>query len=298
MNNPIEEDSNASGAGHSKASAKAKAKPEKKPIEEQTLLEQMGGWQGLVSTTLPILVLVPVNSRWGLGPALIAALSVALLILVWRIIRKETIQPAISGFLGVAFCAAIAWFTGDAKGYFLYGIWASLVFAVIAFATVLFKWPAVGVIWKGINGEDMTWQRVASARRSYSIATLGWVVIFLARFFVQNNLYNSADTATLGVVRILMGWPLTGVVTILTIWMVRRANKAVEEAIARGEVTPKPKVSTTEETNPEQSNGSDEHADLANEEDGISAGGDAEVTAETITETHPEDTMRNNEDGR
>lgn len=281
MNNPIEEDSNPSGAAHSKASAKAKAKPEKKPIEEQTLLEQMGGWQGLVSTTLPILVLVPVNSRWGLGPALIAALSVALLILVWRIIRKETIQPAISGFLGVAFCAAIAWFTGDAKGYFLYGIWASLVFAVVAFATVLFKWPAVGVIWKGINGEDMTWQRVASARRSYSIATLGWVVIFLARFFVQNNLYNSADTATLGVVRIIMGWPLTGVVTILTIWMVRRANKAMEEAIARGEVTPKPKVSATAETNPEQSNSSD-----------------AEVTAEPITETHPEDTMRNNEDGR
>lgn len=281
MNNPIEEDSNPSGAAHSKTSAKAKAKPEKKPIEEQTLLEQMGGWQGLVSTTLPILVLVPVNGRWGLGPALIAALSVALLILVWRIIRKETIQPAISGFLGVAFCAAIAWFTGDAKGYFLYGIWASLVFAVVAFATVLFKWPAVGVIWKGINGEDMTWQRVASARRSYSIATLGWVVIFLARFFVQNNLYNSADTATLGVVRIIMGWPLTGVVTILTIWMVRRANKAMEEAIARGEVTPKPKVSATAETNPEQSNSSD-----------------AEVTAEPITETHPEDTMRNNEDGR
>lgn len=281
MNNPIEEDSNASGAAHSKSSAKAIAKPEKKPIEEQTLLEQMGGWQGLVSTTLPILVLVPVNSRWGLGPALIAALSVALLILVWRIICKETIQPAISGFLGVAFCAAIAWFTGDAKGYFLYGIWASLVFAVVAVATVLFKWPAVGVIWKGINGEDMSWQRVTSARRSYSIATLGWVVIFLARFFVQNNLYNSADTATLGVVRILMGWPLTGVVTILTIWMVRRANKAVEEAIARGEVSPKPKVSATVETNPEQSNSSD-----------------SEVTAEPITEAHPEDKMRNNEDGR
>ena len=27
-----------------------------------------------------------------------------------------------------------------------------------------------------------------------------------------------------------MGWPLTGLVTILTIWMVRRANAAVEEA--------------------------------------------------------------------
>ena len=27
-----------------------------------------------------------------------------------------------------------------------------------------------------------------------------------------------------------MGWPLTGVVTLLTIWMVRRANAAVEDA--------------------------------------------------------------------
>ena len=115
MNNPTENDGTISGSAEphaeplpgseaeSSSDSKVKAKPEKKPIEEQTLLEQMGGWQGLVSTTLPILVLVPVNSKWGLGPALIAALSVALLILVWRVIRKETIQPAISGFLGVAF---------------------------------------------------------------------------------------------------------------------------------------------------------------------------------------------------
>src|SRR5690625_6389047 len=145
----------------------------------------MGGWQGLVSTTLPIVVLVPVNSKWGLGPALIAALAVALVILVWRVVRKETIQPAISGFLGVAFCAAIAWFTGDAKGYFLYGIWASLVFAVIALISVLFKWPVVGVIWNGINAADMACQKVNPARCAYAIATLGWVVIIISRIIVQ-----------------------------------------------------------------------------------------------------------------
>jgi len=247
LNDPIGKDSAGSAAAHpsgAQDSSQSKVKAERKPIEEQTLLEQMGGWQGLVSTTLPIVVLVPVNSKWGLGPALIAALAVALVILVWRVVRKETIQPAISGFLGVAFCAAIAWFTGDAKGYFLYGIWASLVFAVVALASVLFMWPAVGVIWKGINGEDMMWQRVTPARRAYAIATLGWVVIFVARFIVQNNLYNSSDTTTLGIVRILMGWPLTGVVTALTVWMVRRANKAIEVAIERGDIVPKTEKST------------------------------------------------------
>ena len=247
LNDPIGKDSAGSAAAHpsgAQDSSQSKVKAERKPIEEQTLLEQMGGWQGLVSTTLPIVVLVPVNSKWGLGPALIAALAVALVILVWRVVRKETIQPAISGFLGVAFCAAIAWFTGDAKGYFLYGIWASLVFAVVALASVLFKWPAVGVIWKGINGEGMMWQRVTPARRAYAIATLGWVVIFVARFIVQNNLYNSSDTTTLGIVRILMGWPLTGVVTALTVWMVRRANKAIEVAVERGDIVPKTEKST------------------------------------------------------
>lgn len=214
-----------------------KPRPERKPLEEQTLLEQMGGVTGLVSATLPVVVLIPVNSMWGLTPALIAALAVAALIMVWRIARKETIQPAISGLLGVALCAAIAWFTGDAKGYFLYGIWASLVLCIAAVASVLFRWPAVGVIWKGINGEDMVWRQVPAALRAYTYATLGWAAVFLARFIVQNNLYNSDDsTTTLGVVRILMGWPLTGVVTALTIWMVRRADKAVEDAIAAGHI--------------------------------------------------------------
>lgn len=198
------------------------------PEAEPTLLEQMGGLTGLVSATLPIVVLIPVNNQWGLGPALLAALGVALVITVWRIIRKETLQPAISGLLGVALCAAIAWFTGDAKGYFLYGIWVSLVLAVLSLASIIFRWPAVGVVWKGINGESMAWRQVPQAMWAYSYATAGWAAVFLARFLVQNGMYNHGDTTTLGVTRILMGWPLTGLVTLLTIWMVRRANAAVE----------------------------------------------------------------------
>lgn len=197
---------------------------------EPTLLEQMGGLSGLVSSTLPILVLIPVNNFYGLVPALAAALGVALLILVWRIARKETLQPAVSAFIGVAICAAIAYVTGDAKGYFLYGIWMSLVLAIVAFGSIVARWPIVGVIWKGINGEDMVWRQVPAARQAYAVATAGWGTIFLARFLVQNALYGGDSATELGIVKLLMGWPLTGLVTVLTIWMVRRANAAVEAA--------------------------------------------------------------------
>lgn len=199
-------------------------------VEAQpSLLEQMGGLTGLVSATLPVLVLIPVNNVWGLGPALAAALGVALAISVWRLSRKETLQPAVSGLLGVAICAAIAWFTGDAKGYFLYGIWMSLVLFIVAVVSIIARWPLVGVVWKGLNGDDMGWRTVPKARRAYALATAGWATVFIARFIVQRALYDADETTTLGIVRILMGWPLTGIVTILTVWMVRRANAAVEE---------------------------------------------------------------------
>ncbi|WP_248098633.1 DUF3159 domain-containing protein [Corynebacterium kefirresidentii] len=204
---------------------------------EPTLLEQMGGLSGLVSATLPVLVLIPVNNFFGLGPALAAALGVAVAIAIWRVLRKETLQPAISGLLGVALCAAIAWFTGDAKGYFLYGIWMSLALCIAAVLSILFRWPAVGVIWKGINGEEMQWQKITPARRAYAIATGGWAVIFLARFIVQRAIYDADATTALGVTRILMGWPLTLLVTALTVWMVRRADTAVEEVTGAGERT-------------------------------------------------------------
>ena len=204
---------------------------------EPTLLEQMGGLPGLVAATLPIVVLIPVNSLYGLTPALISALGVAVVIAIWRIVRKQTIQPAISGLIGVAICAAIAWFTGDAKGYFLYGIWMSLALFIAASLSILFRWPAVGVIWKGLNGDDMAWQKVKLARRAYSIATAGWAGIFLARFIIQRAIYDAGETTALGITRIVMGWPLTLLVTALTVWMVRRADAAVEAAENAGLAT-------------------------------------------------------------
>ncbi|WP_245974890.1 DUF3159 domain-containing protein [Corynebacterium alimapuense] len=199
------------------------------------MLEQMGGLSGLVSSTLPILVLVPVNNSFGLVPALLAALGIAMAVFIVRLIRKENLQPAFSGLMGVGIGAGIAWATGDAKGYFLYGIWMSLLLFIVAVGSVLLKWPMVGVIWKGINGENMQWRSNAKARMSYSLASLAWAVVFLSRFLVQNGLYNSDETNALALARILMGWPLTGIVTLFTFFMVRRASSAMKSDEDTGE---------------------------------------------------------------
>ncbi|MFC3962111.1 DUF3159 domain-containing protein [Nocardia jiangsuensis] len=193
---------------------------------EQTLLEQLGGISGLIYSTLPVLVFVPVNTLWGLTAAVWAALGVAAAILVWRLVRRSPIQPAVSGFIGVGICALIAYRVGEAKGYFLFGIYTSLVYAGIFLASILVRRPLVGVIWSVLNGHGSTWREDPAFVRLYDLATLAWVVVFGARYLVQSELYDTDHTGWLAVARIGMGWPLTAVALVVTVWAVRRAGHA------------------------------------------------------------------------
>lgn len=190
-----------------------------------TLLEQMGGVGGLVSSVIPIVVFVLINPLAGLQPAIWAALGAAVAVGAWRVFRAEPLQPAISGVLGVAICAFIAYRTGEARGFFLYGIWYSLVAGVAFVVSMVVRWPLVGVIWSGLNGSGFGWRAHRRARLLYDLATAVWAVFFLARFGVQQWLYNADETGWLGVARLVMGLPLTAVALLVTIWAVRRATR-------------------------------------------------------------------------
>ncbi|MFF0487953.1 DUF3159 domain-containing protein [Nocardia sp. NPDC004068] len=197
---------------------------ERAAAAEQTLLEQLGGISGLIYSTLPVVVFVPANALWGLTAAIWSALGVAAAILVWRLVRRDPIQPAISGFLGVGVCAFIAYRMGAAKGFFLFGIWASLLYGGVFLASLIVRWPLAGVIWGVLNGHGHDWRSDRRAMRLYDIATAVWVVVFGARYLVQHHLYDADSTGLLAVARIAMGWPLTAVALLITVWAVRKAG--------------------------------------------------------------------------
>lgn len=202
---------------------------------QPTLLEQMGGISGLVYSSVPVLVFILVNSLTSLAPAIWSALGVAVLILVVRIVRKEPVQPAISGFFGVAIAAFIAYRTGSAKGFFLFGIWASLVYGSVFLVSVLVRWPLVGVIWSYLNGHGQGWRADRKAVRAYNIATLTWVVVFAARFIVQRWLYDEDQTGWLAFARLAMGYPLTAIALVVTVWAVRSAGHRIRELATTAE---------------------------------------------------------------
>lgn len=201
-----------------------------KRIVPRELLDQMGGISGLIYSSLPVVVFVPVSTLYGLKAAIIAALSVATLILVWRLWRRDTVQPAVSGFIGVGISVAIAYVVGQSKGYFLLGIWSSLLYAAVFAGSVLIRRPIVGYIWSWVKEHDANWRQVRKALWAYDIATLIWVVVFLSRFVVQHYLYDMDKTGWLGFARIAMGWPLTVLAALSMYFPIRVAQRAVHEA--------------------------------------------------------------------
>jgi hypothetical protein len=190
-----------------------------------TLLDQLGGIGGLVASVVPVVVFVAVNPLAGLVAAIWASLGVAIALGAWRLVRREPVQPAVSGILGVALCAFIAYRTGEARGFFLYGIWYSLVAGLALMVSVVVRHPLVGVLWSVLNGSRFGWRTNRQARFGFDVATTVWAVFLLARFVVQHYLYDLRQTEWLGVARLAMGLPLTALAALVTIWAIRRAAR-------------------------------------------------------------------------
>ncbi|MGZ8179821.1 DUF3159 domain-containing protein [Williamsia sp. SKLECPSW1] len=197
-----------------------------------TLLEQMGGVWGLIYSTVPIVVFVAVNALSSLTPAIVAAIGVSVAIAILRLARREPVQPAISGLFGVAICAFIAYRTGDAKGFFLFGIWSTLVYAGAFALSIVVRWPLVGVIWNVVNANGTAWRKDRRTLLAYDLATAVWAVLFGVRYLVQSFLYDSDQTGWLAAARIGMGWPLTAVAALATVLLVRWAERTSEASDA------------------------------------------------------------------
>lgn len=201
-----------------------------------TLLQQMGGVSGLVYAGVPSVAFAVADAVTGLHIAVAVAVGAGAGIALWRVLRKEPVQPALSGLLGVAIAAFIAYQTGSAKDYFLVGIWSSLVLAVVFFASVVLRRPLVGIIWSALSGRGGRWRADRRSRVGFDVATLALATVFAARFVVQNWLYGQDATGWLAFARIAMGYPLTAAALLVVVWAVRRARRRLDpprDAVAR-----------------------------------------------------------------
>lgn len=193
------------------------------PAVDPSIAQALGGKRGLVDSGLPGVVFVAVFTlSRDLTLSIWCAVGSGALLAALRLVRRETLQHAVTGFLGVAIAAFIAQRTGRAENFFLPGLLINIGYAIGYAISIVVGWPLLGLMLGPVLGEGTAWRRDPARLRAYQKASVIWVGMFCLRVAVQWPLYAAGLLVPLGVARLAMGWPFFAV-TIWLSWLVLRA---------------------------------------------------------------------------
>lgn len=115
-------------------------------FDRHLVLEQLGGWRGMVDATVPTIVFIVANGIGGLRAGIVSALGAAVLVFGLRLARRESVQQAVSGLFAVGVAVALAAFTGQARDFYVPGILRNAALTVVLLGSVALRRPLVGVI--------------------------------------------------------------------------------------------------------------------------------------------------------
>ncbi len=177
----------------------------------QTLSDAVGGPLGVAESTLPFIAFTIAYVASGQDkitvPAIIA-LGISAVLAAIRLYRRESIQYAISGVVGVAIGAFVAARTGNASGFFLPGLLTNAGWLALYLGSILVRRPLIGLVLSRFTGEDGDWRANSKRLRLYTLASWIWVGVFATRLAIQVPLYLSDSVGLLAVARIVTGLPL------------------------------------------------------------------------------------------
>ena len=177
--------------------------------DRDKVMQALGGKKGLIDSGLPAIVfLVLFNIYKDLQLALTGAVILSVLLAIFRLAKKDTIQHAVSGLLGVLVCAFFAQRSGNASDFYIPKLLTNLGYGSAYLIGNLVGWPLLGVVLGPLLGENFLWRNDPLRKKVYVRASWIWVALFFGRIAVQYPIYRSGNVNLLGAVNLAMGYPL------------------------------------------------------------------------------------------
>lgn len=178
--------------------------------DKDKVISALGGKRGLIDSGLPALVFLIVFNISGknINTAIYSAVALSIILTAIRLVKRETIQHAFSGLVGVAICALFSKRSGNAADFYLPGLYINIGYGLFYTIANLAKWPILGVMLGPILGENFMWRKDPARLAAYIKAGWLWVGMFSIRLLVQYPLYKSGNINALGTARLAMGYPL------------------------------------------------------------------------------------------
>jgi hypothetical protein len=192
--------------------------------DKDKIMSALGGKRGLIDSGLPAIIFLIVFNLSGkeINLAIWSALTLSICLTIYRLIKRQTLQHAFSGLIGVAICALISRRSGNAADFYLPGLWINAGYGSLYALTNLIKWPILGVLLGPILGENLLWRKDPKRLAAYTKATWIWFALFAIRLAVQYPLFKMDQLNALGIANIFLGFPLY-LATLWGTWMVIRS---------------------------------------------------------------------------
>ncbi len=188
--------------------------------DKEKVLAAFGGKKGLIDSGIPsILFLIVFNITKDLRNALSASIAISAILTIIRLAKRDTVQHAFSGLIGVLICAWFANRTGNPSDLYIPKLLTNLGYGTAYLVANLAGWPLLGVLLGPILGENLLWRNDPARKAAYIRAGWLWVGLFFLRIAVQYPIYRSGNVNLLGTVNLFMGYPLFIATGYLT-WMV------------------------------------------------------------------------------
>jgi hypothetical protein len=179
--------------------------------------------------------------------ALVLSVAAAAVALVARLVQRSTVQFVVNALVGIGigwlFVAVAARNGGDANqqalAYFLPGIIYNTGYTLVLSVTCLVRWPVVGFMVGSVTGDPTAWHRDRQVVRLCTRLTWLLVLPCLVRVVVQGPVWvgghsgtidPQAAVAILGVLKIVMGWPLQLLALGGMVWLLSRNRTPVDPA--------------------------------------------------------------------
>ena len=196
--------------------------------DSELLASALGGWKGVIDSGLPFVVFTVVYlvTDRDLETTLYASVGTAAVLALLRLVRRQSLQQVFSGLIGIGIAAFLAQRTGNADNFFLPGIITNAVYASVCLISIAVHKPLLGYVIEALRGRDMSWVKDPDAHRLFSTITWLWALIFGVRVAIMFPLYLLGQTAALGTLKILLGYPLFALGIFVTFRLLAKSKKA------------------------------------------------------------------------
>ncbi|MBE1576623.1 DUF3159 domain-containing protein [Amycolatopsis roodepoortensis] len=191
----------------------------------ESLAQILGGRRGAIDASIPPAAFVlgwliaGRSIAWGAG----VAIGVAVLLGGYRVARGDKARAVVVSLAAVIAAALIALHTGRAEDFFLIQLLSNVASALLWAASIVVRWPLLGVVVGLVIGQKTRWRRDPALLRAYSRASWVWVFLqYTLRVAVYGSLWWSGQVVALGIARTVLSWPLVAVTVAVSGWVLYR----------------------------------------------------------------------------